>query len=85
MSENVYDSKVCEITHESIDKILDEHGKLLDEHSKDICDLKEDGREYKTEIKNLIKKMDDFISVIKFGLSIFVTISIFVIGTFLVK
>lgn len=83
MSENVYDSKACDITHKNLDKILDEHGRLLDEHSKDITELKEDGREYKTEIKNLIKKMDSFITIMMWSVGIFVTISIFVIGTLL--
>jgi predicted RNase H-like nuclease (RuvC/YqgF family) len=64
---------------------LKEHKEILDRHGEDITDLKADGREYKTEIKNLIEKMDDFISTMKWGLGIFVTVSIFVIGILIKK
>jgi DNA-binding transcriptional regulator GbsR (MarR family) len=79
----VFNAEAERIKHENIDKTLNEHTKLLEEHTKDITDLKEDGREYKIEIKNLIKKMDNFITVIMWGLGIFVTVSIFIIGVFL--
>lgn len=77
MSE-VYNAEAERIKHENIDK-------MLNEHTKDITDLKKDDREYKIEIKNLIKKMDTFITVIMWGLGIFVTVSIFVIGVFIKK
>jgi hypothetical protein len=41
--------------------------------------------EFKTEIKNLLKKMDDFMSTLKWGLGVFVTVSIFVIGILIKK
>lgn len=84
MSEN-YDKELCEEKHENIKIILDDHEKRLNGHSERLDVLEKDGREYKTEIKNLCKKMDDFISTIKWGLGIFVTVSIFVIGILLKK
>ncbi|ERI91000.1 hypothetical protein HMPREF1982_03562 [Clostridiales bacterium oral taxon 876 str. F0540] len=75
----------CKEKHKYIDARLDEHEELLKEHTKDISILKEDSREYKIEIKNLIKKMDDFMTTIRWGLGIFVTVSIFVIGILLKK
>ena len=80
-----YNKSLCEDKHKNIDKRLEEHEKILNEHSKDITELKEDSREFKTEIKNLIQKIDNFISTIKWGLGIFVTVSIFVIGILLKK
>lgn len=79
------DIELCVERHKEIDKILEEHSSTIKEHTKDIALLKEDGREFKTEIKNLISKMDDFMSTIKWGLGIFVTVSIFVIGILIKK
>jgi predicted RNase H-like nuclease (RuvC/YqgF family) len=64
---------------------IKEYKVILDRHEDDITELKADSREYKTEIKNLVKKMDDFITTIRWGLGIFVTVSIFVIGTLIKK
>jgi predicted RNase H-like nuclease (RuvC/YqgF family) len=62
-----------------------EHKEILERHEDDISELKADSREYKTEIKNLIKKMDDFMVTIRWGLGIFVTVSIFVVGILIRK
>lgn len=70
---------------ENIKENIKEHKDILDKHEDDITELKSDSREYKTEIKNLIKKMDDFISTMKWGIGIFVTVSIFVVGILLKK
>ncbi|MFL0245537.1 hemolysin XhlA family protein [Candidatus Clostridium stratigraminis] len=82
MSEN-YSKELCEEKHKFIEDTLELHNKRLNEHSKKIDTLEQDSREYKTEIKNLIKKMDDFMVTIRWGLGIFVTVSIFVIGILL--
>jgi predicted RNase H-like nuclease (RuvC/YqgF family) len=76
--------KDCIYVQELKDNIK-EHKATLDKHEDDITELKADSREYKTEIKNLIKKMDDFMTTIRWGLGIFVTVSIFVIGILLKK
>jgi hypothetical protein len=47
--------------------------------------FEQDNVEHKADIRNLIKKKDDFISTIKWGLGIFVTVSIFVMGVLLKK
>lgn len=62
-----------------------EHKGILDKHEVDITELKTDSREYKTEIKNLCERMENLIGTIKWVLGIFVTVAIFIIGTFLIK
>lgn len=84
MSES-YDAKLCEEKHGNIKAILDDHESRLNNHSGRLHRLEQDNVEHKAEIRNLIKKMDDFISTIKWGLGIFVTVSIFVIGILLKK
>ncbi|PRR85943.1 hemolysin XhlA family protein [Clostridium luticellarii] len=78
-----YDAKLCEEKHEQIKEKLDLHDKRLNNHSDRLDRLEQNETENRTEIKNLIKKMDDFISTIKWGLGIFVTVSIFVVGVLL--
>jgi ElaB/YqjD/DUF883 family membrane-anchored ribosome-binding protein len=78
-----YDAKLCEEKHDQIKEKLDLHDKRLNNHSDRLDRLEQNETENRTEIKNLIKKMDDFISTIKWGLGIFVTVSIFVVGIIL--
>ncbi|KZL94379.1 hemolysin XhlA family protein [Clostridium magnum] len=80
-----YDEKLCNEKHKTIDEKLEDHEIRLNNHSERLKVLEQDSREHKTDIKNLIKKMDDFISTIKWGLGIFVTVSIFVMGILLKK
>lgn len=91
-SNSSYDPKLCKNIHDNIDEkidsihgILSDHDEIIKEHSKEITNLKEDNREFKTEIKNLIKKMDDFMVTLRWGLGIFVTVCIFVIGILIKK
>lgn len=84
MSEN-YDAKLCDEKHLNIKETLYDHENRLNGHSKRLDALEQDNRENHTEIKNLIKKMDTFITVIMWGLGIFVTVSIFIIGILLKK
>lgn len=84
MSEN-YDGKLCEERHKNIDEDLKDHEVRLNKHAGRLDELEKNEAASKTEIKNLIKKMDTFISVIMWGLGIFVTVSIFVIGVFIKK
>lgn len=80
-----YDAKLCEERHKTLDDKVGEHEIWLKKHDEEISLIKQDNRENKTDVKNLIKKMDDFISTIKWGLGIFVTVSIFVVGVLLKK
>lgn len=82
MSEN-YDMKLCEEKHDRIKETLQDHENRLNGHSKRLDTLEQDNRENHIEIKNLIKKMDTFITVIMWGLGIFVTVSIFIISVLL--
>jgi lysozyme len=60
MREN-YDAELCEEKHEQIKEKLDLHDKRLNNHSDRLDRLEQNETENRTEIKNLIKKMDDFI------------------------
>lgn len=80
LNNNDYDQELCKEKHENIKDILNDHENRLNGHSDRLDKLEQDNRENKTDIKNLIKKMDTFITVIMWGLGIFVTISLFVIG-----
>lgn len=78
-----YDAKLDEERHKQIREKLGVHDIRLNDHSDRLDRLEQNETENRTEIKNLIKKMDDFISTIKLGLGIFVTVSIFVVGVLL--
>jgi len=80
-----YDEKLCNEKHKTIDEKLEDHEIRLNNHSERLKVLEQDNRENHIEIKNLIKKMDDFINTVKWGLGIFVTVSLFVIGVLLKK
>lgn len=84
MSEN-YDAELCNEKHKNIKEALQDHENRLNNHSKRLDVLEQDNRENHIEIKNLIKKMDTFITIIMWGLGIFVTVSIFIIGIMIKK
>lgn len=84
MSEN-YDAELCDEKHKNIKEALQDHENRLNNHSKRLDVLEQDNRENHIEIKNLIKKMDTFITIIMWGLGIFVTVSIFIIGIMIKK
>ncbi|MDT8715430.1 hemolysin XhlA family protein [Clostridium sp. 19966] len=84
MSES-YDAKLCEEKHKRIDEKFNLQEKRINNHSERIDRLEQDSREYKTHIKNLCSQMESLISTIKWGLGIFVTVSVFVIGVFIKK
>jgi hypothetical protein len=84
VSEN-YDAELCDEKHKNIKEALQDHENRLNNHSKRLDVLEQDNRENHIEIKNLIKKMDTFITIIMWGLGIFVTVSIFIIGIMIKK
>ena len=66
--DKIFNEDVCDLKHEEIKNAQTDHRKWLEGHDADIADLREDisdlkveSREYKTDIKNLIKKMDSFL------------------------
>lgn len=73
-----YSVKLCDERHKNTDETLQDH-----EHRIDI--LEKHDAVNATNIGNLIKKMDTFITVIMWGLGIFVTVSLFVIGILIRK
>lgn len=80
-----YDEKLCNEKHQNIKEMLNDHEIRLNNHSGRLDKLEQDNAEHKADIRNLIKKMDDFIATIKWGLGIFVTVSIFVMGVLIKK
>lgn len=84
MAENInYNKDLCNEKHKTLDTKIDDHEKRINNHSVRIDKLEQDSAEYKTEIRNLCLKVEDLISTIKWGLGIFITVSIFVIGILL--
>jgi|GEM_PF-3147325 len=82
--EDKFDASLCKEKHEHIRETLQDHENRLNNHEERIVDQEKDGREFRVDIRGLIKKMDDFITTVKWGMGIFVTVSLFVIG-FLIK
>ena len=80
-----FDQLLCDEKHDNIKTILIDHETRLNNHSGRINNLEKDGREYQVSIKNLIKKMDTFITVMMSVLGVFVTVCIFIISTVLKK
>lgn len=52
---------------------IKEHKEILDKHEDDITELKADGREYKTEIKNLCKQVSNLVTTMKWFIGIWLT------------
>lgn len=67
-----YDEKLCSEMHKTIEEKFQDHDKLLDEYTKDITVLKADGREYKTDIKNLCKEVSGLVTTMKWFIGIWV-------------
>lgn len=82
---NEYNKDLCEKTHLTVDEKLENHENRMDGHSKRIEDLEKNGRVYETKIEDLCDQIKNLISTIKWGLGIFVTVSIFIIGFILKK
>jgi len=59
---------------------ISDHENRLNWRENRIITLEKDGREFKVSIGGLIKKMDSFITTIQWGLGVFITVSLFVIG-----
>jgi hypothetical protein len=68
-----YDSKLCQYRHTIIDATLKDHTERIDL-------LEKNNAVNHVEIKNLIAKMDTFITVIMWGLGIFITASGIIAG-----
>lgn len=82
---NIFEPLLCAEKHDNIKEILVDHENRLNTLDNKVSNLEKDGVEFKTNINVLLKKMDSFISTIKWGLGIFVTISLFIIGILLNK
>jgi chromosome segregation ATPase len=83
--DEAYSKDLCKEKHEQIKKLLDEHETRLNNHSNRIDALEGDNRELKAEMKNVCKDIQNLISTIKWGLGIFVTVALFVIGILIKK
>jgi len=78
--EDKFDENLCKEKHGYIKETLLDHESRLNEHEARIVSQEKDGREFKVNVSGLIKKMDDFITTVRWGMGIFVTVSLFVIG-----
>ena len=78
--EGEFNSNLYNERNEHIKETLTDHESRLKDHEIRIVNQEKDGREFKVNIGNLMKKMDDFITTIKWGLGIFVTVSLFIVG-----
>ena len=75
-----FDADLCKEKHGYIKETLTNHELRLNEHEARIVAQEKDGREFRVNIGGLIKKMDDFITTVKWGMGIFVTVSLFIIS-----
>ena len=84
MSESEYDKALCEDRHKRIDTTFNNYEEWLKRHDKEISDIKSENSSFKSDITTLFKKIDSLISTIKWGLGIFVTVALFILG-YLIK
>jgi len=75
-----YDEKLCKEQHKQIDNTLEEHDAWLKKHDDEISSIKSENSSFKSDITTLFKKIDSLISTIKWGLGIFVTVALFILG-----
>ena len=61
---------VCIEKHKSIDEKVNMHGIKLDVHDERLDKLEQDGRELKTEIKNLCKSLKSMTDIMKWFLTV---------------
>ncbi|WFD12021.1 hemolysin XhlA family protein [Tepidibacter hydrothermalis] len=59
------DNELCLEKHKQITETLELHTKTLDKHTDEIENLRENGREYKVQIQNLCKQIEDLTKTIK--------------------
>ena len=78
--EDKFDADLCKEKHGYIKESLQDHETRLNEHEMRIVNMEKDGREFQVTSTGLIKKMDDFITTVKWGMGIFVTVSLSIVG-----
>lgn len=61
---------LCAEKHKSIDEKLDKYWKKIDIHDDRLDKLEQDGRELKTELKNLCKSLKSMTDIMKWFLTV---------------
>ena len=61
--------EVCLERHKRVDECLDKHDNRLNSHGTRLDCLEQDGRELKTEIKNLCKSLKSMTDIMKWFLT----------------
>lgn len=64
--------RLCEEKHKAIDKSLEVHDRRLDNHGGRIDELEQGQREFRTEIKNLCKDIQNLTSVLKWFIGLLI-------------
>jgi len=64
--------RLCEEKHKTIDKILETHDKRLNNHGDRIDKLEQGQSEFRIEIKNLCKDIQNLTSVLKWFIGLLV-------------
>ena len=62
--------EVCTERHKRVDERLDDHNIRLDNHDVRLDKIEQDGRELKTELKNLCKNLKSMTDVMKWFLTV---------------
>lgn len=62
--------EVCLERHKRVDERLDKHDDRLNHHGTRLDTLEQDGRELKTEIKNLCKSLKSMTDIMKWFLTV---------------
>ena len=75
-----FNSNLYNERNEHIKETLTDHESRLKDHEKRIVNQETDGREFRTNIGNLMKKMDTFITVTMWATGTFVTVGLFIVG-----
>lgn len=75
-----YNNDLCKERCKTVNEKLADHEQRLNGHSARLDKLEQSDVENRTEIKNLCKQISNLVSTIKWGLGIFVTVSIFILG-----
>ena len=64
--------RLCEEKHKAIDKSLEVHDRRLDNRGGRIDELEQGQREFRTEIKNLCKDIQNLTSVLKWFIGLLI-------------
>lgn len=80
-----YNEDLCREKHKAIDDKLTLGEKRMNSHSERLDAIEQDSREYKVQIANLCKQVEDLVNTIKWLLGISIPAILTIIGLLLRK